>query len=89
MGPPRFSHVSHLILDGQWRNPELADSIASLVCLSNIIKLIRLERVPTLIFRTFISRLINLQSLTLTTFVLDSMNAAVFQYLQCLYSLNI
>jgi hypothetical protein len=33
--------------------------------------------------------LLNLQSLTLTTFVLDGMNAAAFQYLQCLHSLNI
>ncbi|CAF1205007.1 unnamed protein product [Adineta steineri] len=89
VGHPRFSHVSHLILDGQWRTVELANSIASLVCLSNIITLIRLERVPTFIFQSFIYDLTNLQSLTLTTFVLDSMNAAVFQYLQCLHSLNI
>jgi hypothetical protein len=41
------------------------------------------------IFQTFISRLSNLQSLTLTTFVLNSLNAAVFQYMQCLNSLNI
>ncbi|CAF5050609.1 unnamed protein product, partial [Rotaria sp. Silwood1] len=89
IGLPRFSNVSHLILDGQWRTQDTVDSIGSLVYLSNITKLIRLERVPTLIFRTFIYRLINLQSLTLTTLVLDSMNAALLQYLKCLHSLNI
>ncbi|CAF2050701.1 unnamed protein product [Rotaria magnacalcarata] len=89
IGPPRFSNVSQLILDGQWRNPDTIDSIGSLVCLSNINKLIRLERVPTTIFRTFIYSLINLESLTLTTYVLDSMNAAILQYFKCLHSLNI
>ena len=78
-----------MILDGPWRTSECADSIGSLVCLSNVMKLIRLERVPTVIFDGFLSRLSNLKSLTLTTFVLDSLNAAVFQYMQCLSSLNI
>ncbi|UJR31987.1 hypothetical protein I4U23_019460 [Adineta vaga] len=88
-GTPRFCHVTHLVLDGQWRNPELSASIGSLIKLSHITKFIRLERVPTTIFQTFIDNLTNLQTLTLTTFVLDSLNAAVFQYLQCLHSLYI
>ena len=81
--------MSDLILDGQWKNPDTADSIASLVCLSKITKLIRLERMPTAIFQAFIVRLPNLRGLTLTTLVLDGMNAAKFQYSRCLPSLNI
>jgi hypothetical protein len=89
VGPPRFPNVSQLILDGQWKSPDTADSVASLVCLSKITKLIRLERMPTAIFQAFIARLSNLQGLTLTTVVLDGMNAAQFQYSRCLPSLNI
>ena len=89
VGPPRFPNVSQLILDGQWKNPDSTDSIASLVCLPKISKLIRLERMPTAIFQAFIGRLSNLQGLTLTTVVLDGMNAAKFEYSRCLPSLNI
>lgn len=76
-------------MDGSWRNPLLIDSIRSLVDLANIRRFVRLERVPTVIFQRFLSYLSNLQSLTLTSFVLDGLNAAVFQYMQCLDTFHI
>ena len=67
----------------------MIDSIRTLIDLSKIEKFVRLERVPTVVFQTFLSHLSKLKSLTLTSFVLDSLNAAVFQYSQCLNTLHI
>ncbi|CAF1544947.1 unnamed protein product [Adineta ricciae] len=89
IGAVRFPHVTQLVLDGQWRNTGLSSSIRSLVDLSRIQKFTRFERVPTTIFQTFVFDLSTVQSLTLTASVLDSLNAAVFQYSQCLRSLYI
>ena len=81
--------MTQLVLDGQWRNAGLSSSIRSLVDLSRIQKFIRFERVPTAIFQTFVFGLSNVQTLTLTASVLDSLNAAVFQYSKCLHSLYV
>ncbi|CAF0880164.1 unnamed protein product [Adineta ricciae] len=89
IGAARFPHVTQLVLDGQWRNASLSSSIRSLVDPSRIQKFIRFERVPTAIFQTFVFDLSSVQTLTLTASVLDSLNAAVFQYSQCLHSLYI
>ena len=89
VGSPRFPHVSQLMLDGPWKNVELIESIASLVCLSNLVTLVRLERTPTVIFQALMSRLTNLQALRLTKYVLDALDAAKFQHLSCLDSLEI
>lgn len=85
----RFPHVSQLILDDKWSDQQSLQSLKSLVNLSKIVKLIRLEPVPAVAFQSLLSELPRLQSLTLTTLLLDDLHPTQFQSSQCLSSLNV
>ena len=85
-----------MILDDRWDEvistsnvSESIQSLQNLVNLSKIIKLIRFEPIPSAIFQCLLSKLSQLQSLTLTTLLLDSLNPTTFRYLQSLSSLTV
>ena len=89
IGPPRFPNTSHLILDGHWTNSSSIDSLNGLVFFEKIVKFIRSQQVPPVLFQRFLSLLSNLEALSITQQVLDCLETSNFQHLSYLKSLNI
>ncbi|UJR38306.1 hypothetical protein I4U23_030976 [Adineta vaga] len=87
---PRFRHVTNLFLHGKWANSGLfLTHIQSLVNLSTIQELTRMERIPTTEVVILFNLLSNLQCLRTNTTFLDALNAAKFSHTRCLRQLII